>query len=115
MMGGLILVTLYLFITGGFEPEFFQISNSDWYYLLLLALLATVIGFIINVQVMKVLSPFTVALTVNLEPVYAILLAWLYFGEDERMTTQFYIGTAIILGTIFLNTWLKRKFNNPVD
>ena len=115
MLGGLILVSLYLIVTGGFEPDFFEVPRSDWIYLLLLALLATVIGFIINVQVMKVLSPFTVALTVNLEPVYAIILAWLYFGEDERMTTQFYIGTAIILGTIFLNTWLKRKFNNPDD
>lgn len=113
MVGGFIIVSIYLFTTTDISADFFTLSSSDWQNLLLLAILATVIGFIINVQVMKVLSPFTVALTVNLEPVYAIILAWLYFGEDERMTTEFYIGTAIILGTIFMNTWLKRKFSNP--
>lgn len=113
MVGGFIIVSIYLLATIEITPEFFFLSASDWYYLLLLSLLATVIGFIINVQVMKELSPFTVALTVNLEPVYAIILAWIYFGEGERMTGQFYLGTAVILGTIFLNTWLKGKFSNP--
>ena len=115
MIGGLIVVSLYLFLTNGFSPEFFQISMSDLKYLMLLGILATTIGFIIGVKVMEVLSPFTVTLTVNLEPVYAIILALIYFGEDEKMTWQFYIGTAIILATIFLNTWLKRKIAPKVS
>jgi len=108
MIGGFIIVTAYLLFNGDFNAAFFQISLSDLKYLLLLAILATTIGFIGSVKVMELLSPFTVALTVNLEPIYAIILAWIYFGEDEKMTWQFYIGTLIILSTIFINAWLKR-------
>lgn len=109
MTGGLIIVSFYLLFTEGFQPGFFEISKDDLYFLMLLGVLATTIGFIVSVKVMQVLSPFTVALTVNLEPIYAIILAWFYFGESERMTWQFYIGALVILGTIFLNTYLKRR------
>ncbi|MEM7161298.1 MAG: DMT family transporter [Bacteroidota bacterium] len=115
MFGGLIFTSIYLFANGEFNPSFFYISTEDLKYLILLALLATTIGFIASVKVMEVLSPFTVALTVNLEPVYAIILAWIYFGEDEKMTWQFYLGTLIILSTIFINAYLKRNEKKKID
>lgn len=115
MIGGFIVVSAFLLWNNGFTPELFQVSLSDFKYLMLLGILATTIGFIISVKVMEVLSPFTVALTVNLEPVYAIILALIYFGEDEQMTWQFYVGTIIILGTIFLNTYLKRRMTPKID
>jgi drug/metabolite transporter (DMT)-like permease len=62
---------------------------------------------------MKRLSVFTINLTINLEPVYGIVLAVLFFGESEKMTPQFYIGTAIILVSVLtypvLNYWNKRR------
>ena len=58
---------------------------------------------------MKELSPFTTVLTINLEPVYGIILAQLLFREKESMTPYFYLGTGIILSSVILNGYLNRK------
>ena len=60
---------------------------------------------------MKYLSPYTVMLTINLEPVYGIILAVLVFGEKEKMSPQFYIGASIILITVIVNGIIKNKKN----
>ena len=72
-------------------------SWSDLLYLLLLATVCTAYAHTTQVEVMKHLSAFTVTLTINLEPVYGILMAFFIFGETERMTTGFYAGTLVIL------------------
>ncbi len=60
---------------------------------------------------MKYISPFTVVLSYNLEPVYGIILALIIFGEKEQMSIQFYAGAAIIFSSVLLNGILKsRKF-----
>jgi drug/metabolite transporter (DMT)-like permease len=58
---------------------------------------------------MKVLTPFTTTVAINLEPIYSIILAVLIFGEEEVMGIRFYIGATIIIGAIILNTILKEK------
>jgi drug/metabolite transporter (DMT)-like permease len=58
---------------------------------------------------MKRLSPYTVMLTTNLEPVYGILLAYFIIGDDEKMSMPFYIGSVIILATVILNGIIKNK------
>jgi drug/metabolite transporter (DMT)-like permease len=93
----------------GFNAEFFDLSNNDWIYLLILASVCTAYAFIAAVAVMKHLSPYTVMLTVNLEPIYGIALAFLIFGNKEQMDPQFYYGAAIILATVVLNGYLKTK------
>lgn len=72
----------------------------DWVWLLLLAGFCTVYAFSVSVELMKRLTAFAVNLTVNLEPVYGILLAVLIFGEKEKMTGGFYLGASIILLSI---------------
>jgi drug/metabolite transporter (DMT)-like permease len=57
---------------------------------------------------MEELTPFTVSLTINLEPVYGIVLAFFIFGSDEKMTLGFYAGTVLILAALYLNA-LKKK------
>jgi drug/metabolite transporter (DMT)-like permease len=57
---------------------------------------------------MKVLSPFTCALTINLEPVYTIVFALLLYGEDEFMSTYFYVGAGLIMLTLFVEAWFRR-------
>lgn len=84
-------------------------SSSDWGWLLLLGLVATSIAFAITVEVMRVLSPFTVAMAINLEPVYAILLALVLFGEEEVMPPGFYGGAAVLILSVFLDVFLKRR------
>ena len=62
-----------------------------------------------SIEVMKNLTAFTTAVAINLEPVYAIVLAALIFGEEERMNGGFYLGASIIVGAVFVDAWLKRR------
>jgi len=82
---------------------------ADWGWLLVLGLVATSLAFAITMEVMRVLSPFTVAMAINLEPVYAILLALAVFGEEEVMPPGFYAGAAILILSVFLDVMLKRR------
>jgi len=109
LLFGFISVGIYLFFTGDMGLELFDVSIRDTVLLLLLGTVATAFAFVIGVEVMKELSPFTVALTINLEPVYSIVLALLIYGDDEKMTGGFYLGALIILSTLFVNAFLKRK------
>ena len=56
---------------------------------------------------MRFLSPYTVMLTINLEPIYGILLAVIVFQEKEKMSPEFYIGALIILATVITNGIIK--------
>ncbi|HLW18787.1 MAG TPA: DMT family transporter, partial [Cyclobacteriaceae bacterium] len=77
-------------------------TTMDWVWLFLLAGFCTVYAFSVSVELMKRLTAFAVNLTVNLEPVYGIILAVLIFGEKEKMTGGFYLGTLIILLAVCL-------------
>ena len=83
--------------------------TTDWWYLVVLALLCTAYPFIKSVELLKRLSPFSVMLAINLEPVYGILLAALLFGAEENMKPQFYFGVLIILGTVIANGIIKAQ------
>ena len=110
MVGGFIGLTVYLLLFKNVLPNF-QVSVMDWMYLLILGVICTGLAFVLAIVVMRKLSPYFVVLTVNLEPIYGILLAWLIFGESERMTGGFYLGAGIILVSVFLYPVLKRKLN----
>ncbi len=100
------------FLTEG-QPLQLAWNGLDWLWLLILGGVCTVYAFSVSVELMKRLSVFTINLTVNLEPVYGIVLAVLVFGESEKMTPQFYLGTLIILVSVLLypllNFWNKRR------
>ena len=68
---------------------------------MLLAGVCTVYAFSESVLLMRKFSVFTMNLTINLEPVYGILLAFLIYREKEQMTTDFYLGAAVILLSVF--------------
>lgn len=88
-------------------------SGMDYVYLTILSLVCTVYAYSDAVELMKRISAFTVNLTINLEPVYGILMALLIFGDSEEMSSGFYLGTLIILGAVLsypiINKRLKRK------
>ena len=84
-------------------------SLLDWTYLFVLSSVCTAFAFIISVKIMKYLSPYTVMLTINLEPIYAIVLALLIFGEKEQMNFEFYIGAFIVFAVVLINGILKNK------
>lgn len=108
-MGAFVLLTLMkLFSTdSSFIPT---ISSNDIIGLLLLGIVCTTLAFTWSIHILKYFSPFTVIITNNLEPVYGIVFSVLLFGETEVMSTGFYIGTLIILSSVFTYPLVKQKF-----
>lgn len=109
ILGGVLCLSLFLLITHGFTPTFFQLSGNDLFWLFILSSVCTAYAFIASVGVMKYLSPYTVMLTINLEPIYGIILALIVFNDKEKMSPQFYIGALIILSTVIINGIIKNK------
>jgi drug/metabolite transporter (DMT)-like permease len=116
MFGACIFSALLLPVYGYFfAPEGLQLipSTMDWFWLFLLSGVCTVYAFSVSVELMRRVTAFAVNLTINLEPVYGIVLAVLIFGEKEQMTGGFYLGTLIILVSVLIypvyNYYQKRK------
>ena len=108
---GVLFLTIVLGIKGDLGPQLVTLPQMDWVYLVILALICTAYAFIASVRIMRVLTPYTVMLTTNLEPVYGILLAWFIFGSEEKMKPMFYVGALIILLTVIANGILKQRAN----
>lgn len=106
---GVAFVTVFLFFTDSFTADFFKLTQSDWFYLILLSSVCTAYAFIVSVKIMKHLTPYTVMLTINLEPVYAIILALFIFGDKEKMNVEFYYGAFIVLFVVLLNGIIKNR------
>lgn len=85
-------------------------TSIQWLWLLILALVCTVYAYSVGVRLLRKFSPYMAVLTVNLEPVYGILLAVLIFGDSERMTPGFYIGTLVILAAVLAYPFMNRRF-----
>jgi drug/metabolite transporter (DMT)-like permease len=109
LFGGVLFFSIFLLATSSFNSDFFQLSTNDFLYLLVLSSVCTAYAFIASTSVMKFLSPYTVMLTINLEPIYGILLAVLIFKEKEQMSPTFYFGALLILITVVLNAVIKAK------
>lgn len=109
LSSGVFFLSGYLFFAGSFTPAFFVLSMNDLIWLFLLSSICTAYAFSASVKVMKFLSPFTVMLTINLEPIYGIILALLIFDDTEEMTPLFYVGALLILITVIANGIVKSK------
>lgn len=108
--GGFLMLSVYFLFQGKFTFSFFDVSLSDLIWLILLGIVCTAFTFVIGVEIMKEISPYTVVLSINLEPLYTIIIATIFLGEAALLTQGFYWGTAFILSTIFINAVLKKKF-----
>jgi len=107
-ISGVVFLTAFILLSGTrFNVEFFTLSNSDWVYIFILASVCTAYAFIGAVQVMRYISPFTVILSYNLEPIYGIAVALFLFPETEKMSPQFYIGAILILVTVLFDAIFK--------
>ncbi|MEZ4877863.1 MAG: DMT family transporter [Flavobacterium sp.] len=109
LSGGVVFFSILLLFTNKFSVEFFSLTFHDLLYLLILSSICTAYAFIASTAVMKHLSAYTVMLTINLEPIYGIILAVLIFDEKEKMSVGFYIGALLILVTVLLNVIIKTK------
>jgi drug/metabolite transporter (DMT)-like permease len=101
--GGLLalsfLIPLYLI---KFPASYYLPTTSDWLWLLVLAWLCTVLSFDLQLNALKKISAFTANLTYNLEPVYGIILAFIFFKENENFRREFYFGVGLILLAVLL-------------
>ena len=109
---GVVFLSVYLLYKGSFTKEFFSLSQNDWIFIFILASICTAYAFVASVKVMKYISPYSVMLTTNLEPVYGIILAFIILGDSEKMNPLFYIGALIILATVIANGVLNLKWYN---
>jgi len=109
-ISGVLFITIYiLFFGDGFSKEFFNLSTSDFWYLFILASVCTTYAFIASVYIMKTISPYTVVLTYNLEPVYGIVLALILFPDKEKMSPSFYYGALVIIVVVIANAVVKNR------
>lgn len=87
------------------------LTINDIIYLLILSLVCTVYAYSIAVKLMHRLTAFTINLTINLEPVYGIVVAVFLFGSQEKMEGNFYLGTMIIVLSVLMYPLLRRYFD----
>lgn len=113
IFSGLLILTIFYLLTG----QIFQmneISYRDLALVILLASVFTAFPMLESVKLMKYISPFTLILTVNLEPVYGIILAFFIFGESEQMSPIFYIASFIMILAIVANGIIKTRKNSAI-
>lgn len=106
-LAGFVFITFYFLLQQKFSFDFFVLTVNNWVLILILASVCTAYAFTASVKVMQKLSPYTVMLTTNLEPVYGIILAYFILGGKEKMSMEFYIGALIIVITVILNGVIK--------
>lgn len=98
---------VWLTVQKQFDATLFALSSVDWLWIGLLAVVATSFAFMVSIQVLKDLTPFESAMAINLEPIYAIVLAYFLFGE--RFSPGFYVGATLVIGAVFLDTLLRTR------
>ena len=108
-LAGVFFISIYFLYQNKFSTDFFYLTAHNWMLILILASICTAYAFTASVKVMEKLSPYTVMLTTNLEPVYGIVLAYFIIGGKEKMSTSFYIGAVIIILTVILNGIIKHR------
>lgn len=106
-----VVLGLWLALQGDLPLPLWEMPGHDIIGHLLLGLVCTTFAFTAGIHVLKQLTPFTVILTVNLEPVYTILIALLLWPQSERMHPGSYLGIALILGCIILNGRRQRAMD----
>jgi len=113
-IGTAIFLSIYKIGWSPLEDVLVLPTLSDWLYLLILAGVCSVYAYTVAVELMKKISVFVFQLCLNLEPLYGIAMAVIIFREKEKMSANFYIGTAVILCAVLSYPLLKKQFDKTV-
>lgn len=109
LSGGLLVTSVALPFALGTQPDLALMpAGLDWLWMLILAWVCTLLPYYLTLQAMRHISAFATNLTINLEPVYGVLLAGLLFREDRDLAPGFYLGVGIILIAVFGHPFLKK-------
>lgn len=103
LISGFVVMTGILLFQGELNRDLFNVSSENIGNLLFLGIICTSLAFIIAVDATKYLGAFTVSLSINLEPIYTMIMAVLLFPNEEVMDASFYLGSSIILAAVFFN------------
>ncbi len=109
MLTGVIIISCLLIYNQDYSIFTSFIPISDFAYLLILGILCTAGVFVWMTEIMRHITPYSLIMAVNLEPIYSILLALIIFGDSEMMSTSFYIGGSVIIAVVFLEGYIKNK------
>lgn len=110
LLGGALFMSALIPVYLHFSPVGTIIPTAvDFLWLFVLAFFCTVLLYLLYIAVLKTLSAFTVSLAGNLEPVYGILFAMLFFNEAHILTPSFYIGMTLILFSVFGQSYVRNK------
>lgn len=115
LFAGFLFITIaYPFLQHLFpQPQWFP-TGHDWLWLIILGVFCTSLAFALSMEALKELSAFVSNLSINLEPVYGILLAIWILNEAADLNTHFYIGTSIILFSVLMHPIIL-KFQKKKD
>ena len=112
-ISGVIFITIYIFFSSDLSDLYIDdFLSLNYLYILLLGTICTAYAFIASVYLLKFISPYSVVLTYNLEPIYGIILALMFFGNAEKMSFSFYLGLFLILASVIINMYVKKINNN---
>lgn len=106
---GFIALSLFFLSQGKWNLQLFEMTSSDFYWLLFLGVICTSFAFLATIDIVKRLGAFSVSLSINLEPIYTILLAIVLLKEHKLLETSFYWGAAMILMVVLANGIWKHK------
>ena len=103
LSGGLAILTLLMPLYLYFFPKAALIPTlQDWGWLFVLSWLCTIVAMELMFKSLKMVSAFTQNLSLNLEPVYAIIMAFILFQENEKLQSSFFVGVALIIFSVVL-------------
>ena len=112
MLAGVVIFSILMLINKEIGISNLKININDFVYLFLLGTICTAAVFVWMVEIMKYISPYSLIMAINLEPIYSIVLALIIFSESEHMNLSFYIGASVIILVVFLESYLKNKIKS---
>lgn len=108
---GLVFLSVVLLFQGKLTPDLFDMRWKDLWLLLFLGVICTSVAFLLTIDVVKKLGAFTVSLSINLEPVYTIILAIIILKENKELGSNFYVGAGLIILVVITNALIKYYFS----
>ncbi|HVX27709.1 MAG TPA: EamA family transporter [Parafilimonas sp.] len=118
LTGGFVGLSILLPLYNYVFPSIHNIpQHLDWLWLLILSWLCTILTFMLYINSLKKVSAFTVNLTLTLEPVYGIILAFLIYHENKTLSKYFFLGFGLIFIAVILQMFrlVKQQIKLPVD
>ena len=109
MLSGVIIISCILFFQKDYTVFTNKVSITDLTYLIILGTLCTAMVFVWLTEIMRHITPYSLIMAINLEPVYSIIFALIIFGDKELMSSSFYFGSCVIIGIVFLDGYLKNR------